>query len=306
MLIREWTTATPTPHVVRLEHRADDNELAISVDGADVYWCPAEVRGNHHFVHEFSIDGVGYSLIGFQSPFDSSFEFSPTQVRSSALHRLAQRRHILLALLFLTSTGLLLAGVALCVAASCGRRGETVATLIDAQGTVERNDGAQAWTAAAPGFAFVVGDILKTSAHAQARLRLTNGTVIRVLENARIRFARGTLPSTKGANVNVELGSAEVESATAEVALVTALGVARIERGARVRVSSDGGRAAPDHHHAAHRRAQLRHQRDGGLLRGPERPGPGADRGRVPGLHPEDRLQARGERVAGLSSGARI
>jgi hypothetical protein len=139
--------------------------------------------------------------------------------------------------------GALLGALALCVAPSCARRGEPVATLIESQGTVERSDG-DAWAAAAPGFAFAVGDVLKTSAHAQARLRLTNGTVIRVLENARIRFARGTLPAAKTADVNVELGSAEVETATAEVALVTALGVARIERGARVRVSSDGTRAS--------------------------------------------------------------
>ena len=64
-----------------------------------------------------------------------------------------------------------------------------------------------------------------------------------MLENARIRFARGTLPAAKGPDVNVELGSAEVESAAGEVALVTALGVARIERGAQVRVSSDGARS---------------------------------------------------------------
>jgi hypothetical protein len=129
------------------------------------------------------------------------------------------------------------------VAASCARRGDPVASLIESQGTVERSDGSDTWTGVAPGFAFIVGDALKTSAHAQARLRLTNGTVIRVLENARIRFARGTLPAAKGPNLNVELGSAEVESAVGEIALVTALGVARIERGARVRVSSDGARS---------------------------------------------------------------
>ena len=128
-------------------------------------------------------------------------------------------------------------------ASSCARRGEPVATLIDTQGSVERNDGSQAWTVAAPGFAFVVGDILKTLRARAGAPAADERAVIRVLENARIRFARGTLPNAKGANVNVELGSAEVESATAEVALVTALGVARIERGARVRVSSDGARA---------------------------------------------------------------
>jgi hypothetical protein len=137
----------------------------------------------------------------------------------------------------------LLAGLAALLAGSCGRRGEPVATMIEAQGAVERNDGAGAWTGVAPGFMFVVGDVLKTGSPAQARLRLTNGTVIRVLDNARIRFARGTLPAAKGPDVNVELGSAEVETATADVALVTALGVARVERGARLRVSSDGVRS---------------------------------------------------------------
>jgi hypothetical protein len=141
------------------------------------------------------------------------------------------------------AAAVLLGALALCLAPSCARRGEPVATLIETQGTVERNDGPTDWTGVAPGFAFVVGDVLKTSARAEARLRLTNGTVIRVLENARIRFARGTLPAAAIADVNVELGSAEVENATADVALVTALGVARIERGAHVRVSSDGARA---------------------------------------------------------------
>jgi hypothetical protein len=138
--------------------------------------------------------------------------------------------------------GLALAGL-FYLAAGCARRGEPVASLIESQGTVERSDGSDTWASVAPGFAFVVGDVFKTSAHAQARLRLTNGTVIRVLEKARIRFARGTLAATKAPDVNVELGSAEVDATASEVALVTALGVARIERGARVRVSSDGARS---------------------------------------------------------------
>ena len=67
--------------------------------------------------------------------------------------------------------------------------------------------------------------------------------MIRVLENARIRFARGTLPTAKGPDLNVELGTAEVEATAEDLAIVTALGVARVERGARVRVSSDGERS---------------------------------------------------------------
>jgi len=137
-----------------------------------------------------------------------------------------------------------LAALAGVVSPACSRKGESVAALIEAQGSVERNDTAEAWTAATPGHVFAVGDSMRTGAASQARLRLTNGTVIRVLEHARIRFARGSLPTKRGADLNVELGSAEVETATEEMAVVTALGVARLERGARVRVSSDGGRAS--------------------------------------------------------------
>ena len=136
-----------------------------------------------------------------------------------------------------------LAGLLVGLSVGCARRGEPVATLVETQGTVERNDGAQAWAIAGQGVAFVVGDVLRTGAGARARLRLTNGAMIRVSENARIRFARGTLPAGKGPDLNVEVGSADVEAAGEEVAIVTSLGVARVERGARVRVSSDGERS---------------------------------------------------------------
>ena len=105
-----------------------------------------------------------------------------------------------------------LAGLLAGLSAGCARRGEPVATLVETQGTIERNDGAQAWAIAGQGVTFVVGDVLRTGAAARARLRLTNGAMIRVSENARIRFARGTLPAGKGPNLNVELGSADVEA----------------------------------------------------------------------------------------------
>jgi hypothetical protein len=138
---------------------------------------------------------------------------------------------------------LVLVGVAAGGCIGCARRGEPVATVIDSRGTVERAEGAETFRAAGPGQVFVVGDTLRTRAASQARLRLTNGTVLRVLENARIRFARGAVPAARGADLNIELGAAEVESATEELALVTPLGVARVQRGARVRISSDGERS---------------------------------------------------------------
>ena len=84
-------------------------------------------------------------------------------------------------------------------ASSCARRGEPVATLIDTQGTVERNDGAQAWSVAGAGRSR--SSWATSSRPPRTRRRAcgsTNGTVIRVPENARIRFARGTLPNAKG------------------------------------------------------------------------------------------------------------
>ena len=133
-------------------------------------------------------------------------------------------------------------GLVACFAAACARRGDPVATAIETQGTVQRNDGSADWKAAGVGAAFFIGDSARTGQDSRARLRLNNGTVIRMVENAQIRFARGTLPAAKAPDVKLELGSAEVEVATEETALVTALGVARVERGARVRVSSAGER----------------------------------------------------------------
>ena len=88
----------------------------------------------------------------------------------------------------------------LCLRVGCARRGEPVATLIDTQGTVERNDGSQAWTVRRAGVRVRRGRHPARPPRTRRRAcGSTNGTVIRVLENARIRFARGTLPNAKGA-----------------------------------------------------------------------------------------------------------
>ena len=134
------------------------------------------------------------------------------------------------------------AGAVAWAGAGCARRGESVATLTEAEGTVESNDGGQAWKGARPGLVFLVGDAVRTQAQSRARLLLVDGSAIRMRENARIRFSRGSLPSGAKTALNVELGSAEVE-ATQELALLTALGPARVARGARVRISSDGARS---------------------------------------------------------------
>jgi hypothetical protein len=41
MLLRKWTTDTPTPHVVRLEVRRFTHEITLSADGVVVHCRPA-------------------------------------------------------------------------------------------------------------------------------------------------------------------------------------------------------------------------------------------------------------------------
>jgi hypothetical protein len=119
------------------------------------------------------------------------------------------------------------------------RRGGPIATAIEVAGIVERGRG-DAWDAAASGTAFVVGDALRTGAASRARLALTGGGVIRVGDNALLRFQHGTLAGRPGPALTVELGTAEVEETASDVSILTAIGTARVERGARVRVRADG------------------------------------------------------------------
>jgi hypothetical protein len=120
------------------------------------------------------------------------------------------------------------------------RRNPTVATALEVSGTAERGNGGDAWSAAPAGATFTIGDTLRTGAASRVRLSLTGGGVIRVGENARLRFQRGTLVGQQAPDIAVDLGSAEVEEPTSEMSIVTVLGAARVERGARVRVRADG------------------------------------------------------------------
>jgi hypothetical protein len=125
------------------------------------------------------------------------------------------------------------------LAVSACARPAPVATLLEAAGTVERGNG-DVWRDVAPGAPFIVGDTLRTGAAARARLSLAGGGVIRVGENARLRFQQGGLTGQPMPAIAVELGSAEVDETLAPVAIVTAVGSARLERGAHVRVRADG------------------------------------------------------------------
>jgi len=127
---------------------------------------------------------------------------------------------------------------ALSGAAACrGGAGEAaVASLVETRGGVERADG-DAWRGATVGDRFMIGGAVRTGGGAGARLRLEAGAVIRMGENALLRFQRGNLPGAGVAEIRVERGAAEIEHGGAsELALVTAAGRTRLERGAHVRV----------------------------------------------------------------------
>jgi len=127
----------------------------------------------------------------------------------------------------------------LTMGAAC-RRNPTVATALEVVGIAERGQGGEAWSAAPVGTTFAIGDTLRTGAASRVRLSLTGGGVIRVGENARLRFQRGRLVGQQAPDIAVDLGSAEVEEPSSEMSIVTLLGPARVERGARVRVRADG------------------------------------------------------------------
>ena len=101
---------------------------------------------------------------------------------------------------------------------------------------VERADG-EAWQGATVGDRFAIGGAVRTGGGAGARLRLEAGAVIRMGENALLRFQRGNLPGASAAEIRVERGAAEIEhTGGSELTLVTAAGRTRVERGAHVRV----------------------------------------------------------------------
>lgn len=113
-----------------------------------------------------------------------------------------------------------------------------VARALEASGVVERGHG-DGWSAVVPGTAFEVGDTIRTGAAASARVDLLGSGIIRIGERARVRFQLGRSERADPA-IAVELGSAEVDQTTAPVSIITSVGPARIERGAHVRVRSDG------------------------------------------------------------------
>lgn len=127
--------------------------------------------------------------------------------------------------------------------AACGRIAGcgpgSVAQLLEAHGRVERDfkDSVGRWQGAKPQAEFFRGDGLRTSARSAALLRVGRGGKLRVESDTLLRFAapsRATPDAAPG--VDVETGSAMLESTDAELSIRTRSGSARLRPGTRVQL----------------------------------------------------------------------
>jgi hypothetical protein len=124
---------------------------------------------------------------------------------------------------------------------ACQHPSATVARLEEQAGVVESQRAAAAspWSPARVGEAYRIGDSVRTGAASTARLRVGRGGVLRLDPDTVVRFQR-----TPGAGLDVAVpaGVVEIEAGDTELVLETAVGAARIEPGARARVSASAGR----------------------------------------------------------------
>jgi hypothetical protein len=127
------------------------------------------------------------------------------------------------------------------VACGAGDR-PAIATLAELAGVVESQHGSEAaaWTAAARGERYHVGDAVRTSGGATATLRLGRGGELRLDPDTVVRFQK-TAGDKGSLDLDVEAGAIEIEADEAPVAFTTGVGEARVERGGAVRVSAREG-----------------------------------------------------------------
>jgi hypothetical protein len=125
--------------------------------------------------------------------------------------------------------------VLVCGAGACRGAPPTVASLVEAHGTVEQAVG-DGWRVVAPVVPLVVGDLVRTGQRSSARVRIERAGMIRMGDNTRLRFRQGMVP--RSSEVGIEVGMAELES-DAEMLVTTGAGRSRIAAGSRVQVRAD-------------------------------------------------------------------
>jgi hypothetical protein len=142
----------------------------------------------------------------------------------------------------------LLAAPAVVVGSACeGCRDDatTVAELVRAEGTVEAdpNGAPIAFERATPGHRFSLGDAVRTGTGSTAELSLRGGGRLRVGPDSIVRFSASP-GAPDQVRLGVEVGAAEVEAGSTDVTFGSAVGVARLERGGRVRLGGGTGESS--------------------------------------------------------------
>lgn len=133
--------------------------------------------------------------------------------------------------------------LAACVCASackgCDKKGDVLATLDSSSGQVTRDLAVapQDWKPALKGDAFRLGDGIKTSGGATARLTLSDGSALAVQEKAVLRFL-ATVPDAH--NFNVEVGQVLIEAGPTPLRFGSSVGLAVLEPGGRLIVTQEG------------------------------------------------------------------
>lgn len=131
----------------------------------------------------------------------------------------------------------------MCVTAckGCDKNTGVLATVASTTGEVTRDLAAkpQGWKPAQSGDTFRLGDGIKTSAGAGARLTLSDGSALAVQEKAVLRFL-AALPDQH--NFEVEVGQVWIEAGAAPLRLGSSVGLAVLDPGGRMIVSQEGKR----------------------------------------------------------------
>lgn len=137
---------------------------------------------------------------------------------------------------------LLLSGCARC---GCGDDEEIVASLLQASGTVERDqaESVEQWVGAASGATFSSGDGLRTGADGAARIQLSRGGTLRMGNDSFIRFLVGQV-ADETQRLQLDVGDVEIETGETAVDVQTPSSRVRVERGSKLAVDyGESGRA---------------------------------------------------------------
>lgn len=129
-----------------------------------------------------------------------------------------------------------------CDACGCGG---PLAELVEANGDVARDyDQARLqWVTAGLGSTFEVGDAVRTTTDATARVTLRGGGGLKLVENTVVRFLAQQPDQTAG-QVSLEVGEAAVTAGGTGLAIVGGFGRATVAPGSALRVSAEEGRVA--------------------------------------------------------------